>query len=120
MGKAKSAIETQREMLIRARKFVERVKKKLKIEEVYVVGSRARGDFTDESDIDLVIISEDVKGIPYLKRVDMLSEFLEPKVEFFIYTREEWENPSSLYIKEMKKESKRLVDLLKEYEVYIE
>ncbi len=62
MGKAKSAVESQVVLLRRAWEFVRRARSRISISEVYVVGSRARGDYTDMSDIDLVIISDDVRG----------------------------------------------------------
>ena len=62
MSKAKSAIESQLKMLKRALEFMNRVRGRIRVLEVYVVGSRARGDYRDDSDIDLVIISNDVEG----------------------------------------------------------
>ncbi|AWR95199.1 nucleotidyltransferase domain-containing protein [Acidianus brierleyi] len=114
MGKAKSAIDSQREMIKRAKEFIEDVKKEIRIENVYIVGSRARGDYLDKSDIDLVIISRDFEGMKYTKRLEMLSKYIRPGLEFFAYTPEEWNNSSSLYVKEMKKEAKRLDEIITE------
>ena len=111
MGKAKSALISQVEMVKRAIAFVNDVSREVKVEEVYVVGSRARGDYLDTSDIDLVIISRDFEGLDYRQRVEKLSRFLRARVEFFAFTPQEWENPSSLYVVEMKKEAIRLKDL---------
>ncbi|MEL9990043.1 MAG: nucleotidyltransferase domain-containing protein [Thermoproteus sp.] len=115
MDKAKTALKSQREMLARALRFVERVKAKINVAEVYVVGSRARGDYTNESDIDLVIISDDVKGLDALERRLLLKDLLEPGVEYFIYTSEEWSRGDSLWIAQLRREAKELGQLAREY-----
>ncbi|MEM1646696.1 MAG: nucleotidyltransferase domain-containing protein [Ignisphaera sp.] len=117
MGKAKSAIKSQIELVKRAIEFVNDVKKEINVKDVYVVGSRARGDYLDVSDIDLVIISPDFKGLRYIDRLEKLAKYLRARVEFFAFTPEEWEKPSSLFIEVMKKEAKRLEDLAKELRV---
>lgn len=117
MGRAKSALKSQIEMIKRAIEFVNDVSKEIRVEEVYVVGSRARGDYLDTSDIDLVIISRDFEGLNYKQRIDKLSKFSRAKIEFFTFTPSEWENPSSLYIVEMKKEAVRLKDLVSQLEL---
>lgn len=57
MGRAKSALLSQKLMLERAVRFVEKAREKINIVDVYVFGSRARGDYKDISDIDLVIVA---------------------------------------------------------------
>lgn len=116
MGKALSAIKSQEQMLRRAELFIEDVKKEINVKEVYVVGSRARGDYLDTSDIDLVIISDDFKGMRYIDRMEKLSKYRRAKIDYFTFTTEEWENPQSLYIEEMKKEAKKLDELLRNLE----
>ncbi|PVU74725.1 nucleotidyltransferase [Acidianus hospitalis] len=116
MGKALSAIKSQEEMLRRAELFIEDVKKEINVKEVYVVGFRARGDYLDTSDIDLVIISDDFKGMRYIDRMEKLSKYRRAKIDYFTFTIEEWENPQSLYIEEMKKEAKKLDELLRNLE----
>ncbi|MFP3303713.1 MAG: nucleotidyltransferase domain-containing protein, partial [Caldivirga sp.] len=83
MGKAKSALESQVRMLRRALEFVSKVKSRINLIDVYVVGSRARGDYRDDSDIDIVIISNDVEGLNHLRRRELLTDLLEPGIEFF-------------------------------------
>jgi predicted nucleotidyltransferase len=117
MDKAKSALESQVIMLKRAWEFISKVKSRLSIIDVYVVGSRARGDYTGVSDIDLVIISNDVKGLNQLERRLLLKDLLEPRVKFFIYTKDEWDEEASVWVSELKREAVRLIDLLKEYNV---
>ncbi|MDT7892314.1 MAG: nucleotidyltransferase domain-containing protein [Thermoproteota archaeon] len=116
MGKAKSAINSQKIMLERAKRFVEKLKKELKLDEVYVIGSRARGDYLEDSDIDLVIICDELKGLRYIERLERISKYAEPKIEFFVYTKDEWQNSNSPYVIEMKKEAKSLEELLKAFD----
>ncbi|WP_291766987.1 nucleotidyltransferase domain-containing protein [Caldivirga sp. UBA161] len=116
MGKAKSALKSQVELIKRAVDFINDLSKEIRIDEVYVVGSRARGDYLEASDIDLVIISRDFKGLTYMERIEKVGKYLRPRIEFFAFTPEEWENTSSLFILEMRKEAKKLDDLLKEAE----
>lgn len=117
MGKAKSALRSQEIMLRRALKFINNAKTRLNIIDVYIVGSRARGDYTSESDVDLVIISDDVKGLNALERRLLLKSIIEPRVDFFIFTKDEWENETSLWIRELRREAKKLEDLTKDLEV---
>lgn len=114
MGKAKSALRSQVEMLRRALSFIEKAKGRLNIVGVYVVGSRARGDYTTESDIDLVLISDDVKGLNPLERRLLLKDIIEPRVEFFIFTREEWENETDPWIRELRREARKPDELINE------
>ncbi|AAK42659.1 nucleotidyltransferase domain-containing protein [Saccharolobus solfataricus] len=114
MGKAKSALKSQVELVKVAIEFINDISNEIRIEDVYVVGSRARGDYLETSDIDLVIISRDFEGLRYIDRLEKLGKHLRARVEFFAFTPEEWKEPKSLLIKEMKKEAKRLEDLAKE------
>ena len=108
MGKASSAIRSQEEMIRRALKFVEKASKKLNIKAVYLIGSRARGDFLDESDVDLVIVAYDVKNLNMKDRLLLLADEAEPGVDYLIYDVSEWEGEESLWIKQLKKEARRL------------
>lgn len=118
MGKAKSALESQVRMLRRALEFVGKVRRRINVAEVYVVGSRARGDYRDDSDIDIVIISNDVEGLNHLRRRELLTDLLEPGIEFFIYTEREWNEAPTTWIRQLKKEARRLDDLLTEYGIH--
>jgi len=115
--KAKSAIESQKDLLKKAIEIVNNIKKEINIIDVYVVGSRARGDYLDTSDLDLVIISDDFKNLRYIERLEKLYKYSKGDIEFFAFTKEEWDNPKSLFIINMKKEAKRLEDLAKFYEI---
>ena len=95
MGKAISAIRSQKEMVIRAFKFVKKVMKicderGLKLVNVYVVGSRARGDYLDISDIDLVLIIEGVENLDQVERKTLFKDVIEGGVDFIILSPKEW------------------------------
>ncbi|MEO2116781.1 MAG: nucleotidyltransferase domain-containing protein, partial [Methanocaldococcus sp.] len=51
------------------RKFINKLKEKFKPYKIILFGSRARGDYLEESDYDLIIVSDYFKGMPFLKRM---------------------------------------------------
>ena len=79
------------------KKYVHRLNEVIKVEKLIVFGSRARGDFMEDSDLDLIIISEDFKGKSYLERARLLDDAWRKistahlKIEAFGYTEEEYE-----------------------------
>ncbi|MFP3316985.1 MAG: nucleotidyltransferase domain-containing protein [Candidatus Nanopusillus sp.] len=80
--KAKSAIESQKELLKKAIEIINNIKKEINIIYVYVVGSRARGDYLDTSDLDLVIISDDFKNLRYIERLEKLYKYSKGDIDF--------------------------------------
>ena len=77
--------------------------KDLKISRIIVFGSQAKGTATEESDIDIIIISEDFKRKNLFKRADMtkdaeirtIRKFMVP-LDIITMTPEEFENKTSL------------------------
>ncbi len=108
MGKAASALRSQEAALRKARSFIERVSGVVRLVEAYLIGSRARGDYLEDSDIDLVLIVEGVDQLNQKQRVELLSEYAEPGVEYRVYTPVEWYGEASLWIREVKREAKLL------------
>lgn len=111
MGKAKSALRSQKKALIKVSNFLRKVisrcaERGLKLEEAFLVGSRARGDYLEDSDIDLVLIMSGVEKLNSLERLELIKDLLSPGIEIFIYTRQEWHNGDSLWLKELKREAK--------------
>ncbi len=51
-------------MLNRLEKLVEDYRRKLLVKLVVLFGSRARGDYTDESDIDVLVVADDLPKDP--------------------------------------------------------
>ncbi|MFQ6089639.1 MAG: nucleotidyltransferase domain-containing protein [Candidatus Methanofastidiosia archaeon] len=73
--------------------FVEKLKKEINIEEFILFGSRARGDNLENSDVDLIIVSKDFRGIPFFERMDKLILLWDSPLdlEVLCYTPEEFE-----------------------------
>lgn len=76
--------------------FKKKLQKKYKIEKIILFGSRARGDYLHNSDVDVIIISDDFKGT---KIRDRSSEFLKywnilPDLEAIGYTKDEFKRKS--------------------------
>lgn len=67
----------------------------VRVAEAYLFGSYARGDWIEESDIDLIVVSPDFQGMRWLDRLDLATKVwlrlgLEKWVEVFPYTPEEF------------------------------
>ena len=95
-------------MLRRARRFARRAAERLDIVAVYLVGSRARGDYLEDSDIDLVIGARGVRGLNMKERLMILADLAEPGVEYLVYDAEEWEAEATTWIRQLRREAVRL------------
>ena len=66
------------------------------MKEAYLFGSYAKGTWLKSSDVDLVVVSEDFRGMRFLERLDMINELqwkaqIRPFVEVIPLTPEEFE-----------------------------
>uniref|UniRef100_A0A7C5UT33 Nucleotidyltransferase domain-containing protein n=1 Tax=Ignisphaera aggregans TaxID=334771 RepID=A0A7C5UT33_9CREN len=118
MGKAVSALKSQREALAKAKRFLEKALvrcREIGIEFIglYIVGSRARGDYTIYSDIDLVLVLKNIKNLNTIERIYLFKDLLEPGIELRIYDADEWFSNDILWIVEMKKEAIEIASLNK-------
>ena len=52
------------------------VKRGISVKEIYLFGSYAKGTFLKSSDIDLIVVSDDWKNFPFLKRLDVVNEII--------------------------------------------
>ena len=84
----------------------------IKIEKIIVFGSRAKGGFKEDSDIDVALVSREFEGKDIFERSEMLKglkweligKFMLP-IDIVSISLKEWEESSSLiveYIKEGK------------------
>jgi predicted nucleotidyltransferase len=114
MGKAASALKSQVEALRKARRVAEKVKRiceerGFKLVAVYLVGSRARGDYTVESDVDLVAVVEGIEELNPLQRLEAFIDALEPGVDLLVYPAEMWEGGTSIWVKTLRREAMRIL-----------
>jgi predicted nucleotidyltransferase len=73
--------------------------KGIKADKIILFGSYATGQYRLDSDIDVVVISQDFENKTYWERIDILSEaiydILEP-IEAMAFTPEEWQSRESI------------------------
>jgi len=116
MDRAASALRSQEEALRTAMEFARRAEKLcrelgLELVAAYLVGSRARGDYRVDSDIDIVLVVRGVEGLDQLQRIEIFSRLLlevPGPIEYRVYTPGEWSSDTSLWIKELREEAKRI------------
>ena len=68
----------------------------ISIEEAYLFGSYARGDWLKESDLDLIVLSTDFRNMKFTERLDLVNEIawrlrITPPLEVIPLTPEELE-----------------------------
>jgi len=95
--KNKVSIEDPDEEAIRVAKHVVALLRSrgLRVKRAYVFGSRVRGDWHELSDLDLIIVSDDFKGLNDIDRLKLVLEIIGNRVEgyrinFFLYTDNEF------------------------------
>ena len=75
--------------------------KSIKINKIILFGSYAKGNYRGDSDIDVIVISDDFAPMNYWERIDLLSEIIydifEP-IEAHSFTRGEWERKTSFLV----------------------
>ena len=93
--------------------YLKKINKKFKIEKAILFGSRARDDWLLKSDVDLILISKDFKGIPFRKRMSQVIEYWDEYIdlEVICYTPEEFEKLSNMITiaKEAKEKGIRII-----------
>jgi len=74
-------------------KFRESLMKKVDVNKMILFGSRARGDFREDSDFDLIIVSDDFEGKKSFRRAIGFYEYwdIDSPVDFICLTNEELE-----------------------------
>jgi len=76
--------------IYRIRQFLKKLLEKYDIEFVILFGSIAKNNWNYRSDIDLLIVSNSIKG-DYLLRLRKMQQISPRGIDFFIYTLEEYE-----------------------------
>jgi len=95
MSKMKSKIEPNiKKIIIR---FLSELSRYIHIDDAYLYGSYARGDYLKTSDIDLIIVSDDFKDMKFTERLDMIENIiwrmkLKPHIQAIPLTNEELRN----------------------------
>ncbi len=76
-------------------------KRNIYAERIILFGSCCRGDFSEGSDIDLIVLSEDFDKMSYWERIEVLTDAItdvyEP-IEALAVTPQEWEKGDSFLV----------------------
>lgn len=83
-------IEKSESLLDEIKIFVAKLKKNLPVKEVYLYGSFARGEISEGSDIDMLIIGDFKEK--FFNRIGRILDLTDLPVEPLVYTVEEFEN----------------------------
>jgi predicted nucleotidyltransferase len=79
--------------------FLQTVSKRVKVEEMLLFGSYLEGTATAESDIDVVVVSDDFRRMRHDKRLDLLdaaAEGIAPEIQAWGFTTRELEHAPEL------------------------
>ncbi|RLE57218.1 MAG: hypothetical protein DRJ40_02560 [Thermoprotei archaeon] len=76
----------------RVEELISKLSKVFGIEAVIVFGSWARSGGGEWSDLDVLVVTDDVKNIDILERFRIATEYKPPRVDVFLYTYGELEN----------------------------
>lgn len=85
--------------------FREELEKDIGVEAVYLFGSRARGDFRDDSDYDIAVLSDDFAEMSFPERQELVLEkarnVTDKPVEILCYTPEEFKKGKDGFMPEI-------------------
>jgi uncharacterized protein len=79
--------------------FVQQIPKSIQVDQVYIFGSYLEGNATEDSDIDVIVVSNDFHNMDDDKRLAILSEAarnIELDIEAWGFTNQEIENADEL------------------------
>jgi predicted nucleotidyltransferase len=81
------------EAIDKVKEFVAKVKRKYRVEKAIFFGSRVRGESLKYSDVDIILVSDDFRGIPFPERASKVYDFWPGglPLEVLCYTTEEFE-----------------------------
>ncbi|MGC8778898.1 MAG: nucleotidyltransferase domain-containing protein [Candidatus Caldatribacteriaceae bacterium] len=88
-------------------RYLNRLRQEIRVTRAILFGSHALGEALNTSDVDLVILSPDFRGMNFLRRLELLARYWEPGLDADIlgYTPEEFEEASQklTFLSEVKK-----------------
>ena len=78
-----------------AKRYIKQLGSKLNVREAILFGSCARGDAHRDSDLDIIVVSEDFRKMKFIQRLVLLSKarerkFMSPAMDLWGYTPEEF------------------------------
>jgi len=74
--------------------FLQKVRERYNINQAIFFGSRATGEHLNDSDYDIILVSQDFRGIFFSKRIALMYDFWQHwplEIEPLCYTPEEFE-----------------------------
>ncbi len=80
-------------------RFLKNIPETIKVDQVIIFGSRLEGNATEDSDIDIYVVSNNFKKLDEDKRLDILykaGQFIEPDIHPWGVTNEELKKASHL------------------------
>ena len=87
-----------------ARNYVRRLARDITVRQAILTGSRATGSYLDDSDVDMIIVSDDFQKMPLPERLKYLQKQWKSRIplEAFGYTTQEFRTlqRKSTYVKE--------------------
>ncbi|MFQ5909877.1 MAG: nucleotidyltransferase domain-containing protein [Thermoplasmata archaeon] len=86
-------MDRREEIIQGLRRFRDRMSERYPVIQLIFFGSIARGEFREDSDIDLIIVSEKFKGMNFIKRAARAYDYwdFEYPVDFLCYTPKEFD-----------------------------
>ncbi len=90
----------------------------IRVKGIFLFGSYATGKIRQDSDIDIIVISQDFKKMNFIKRLEMLSHFRQAEItrsfpmDIIGYTPEEFKeiDKESVIMRQAKKEGKMIFE----------
>ena len=91
LKKNKKINKTQNDVSL-VKRFKDKISRKMPIVKVILFGSRARGETREWSDYDILLVSEEFKGVVSYKRAPKIYDYWnhDYPVDFLCYTNEEF------------------------------
>lgn len=86
-------MDSEKVILKKLKLFKDKLKRNFNVSKIILFGSRAMGNFHEDSDVDLIVVSEDFKGKKFRYRSIGFYDYwdLGYPVDFLCYTPEEFE-----------------------------